>query len=209
MEEERVKVDLGALEVARELRRPLSLIRQMALGIDVQDSALVRDYTATTVRISEQATRQIDNLMKVVEMRGAMFEMEPVVVRKVCDEAMFGLIGLNGSERIVVRYRNRQGKLAMANRELLREMVYNFCVSALRSNEEKVFLTVRDAESRIRIEMRDFGALNESMRVGSAVPMFLIQQFAEMMNGKMGTIRHRDGMSVYVDFVKVEQMSLL
>ena len=79
----------GAVVVAHELKAPLSLVRQLALSLELEDDkAGVKRVGDQIVATSERALRQVNDLLKVARLDDALFEMEPVNPRAVCDDVV-------------------------------------------------------------------------------------------------------------------------
>ena len=75
----------GILVAAHELKAPLTVLRQLALTLD---GATMRDdeIRDEMVCVSERAIKQVNDLTKIKKLSDGLFEMEPVVVRGVCDD---------------------------------------------------------------------------------------------------------------------------
>ena len=233
MEREVFGVDSGIITAAHELKAPLSLLRQLALSLELEKSSAEIAHTAECmVTTSERALRQVNDLIKVARLSDAMFEMEPVNPRRICDEVigeLWQLFHFNHRE-VTIDYRNRE-KLIVANRDLLHSVIYNFCLNAMNYGGEimpsEVF--IRDLKGHsIRIGVRDYGPsvptavwrkirkhgadqpLTTAMRPGSSgLGLFIASRFIEHMQGYFGLIRHRDGTSFFVDLPISKQLSIV
>ena len=222
----------GILVAAHELKHPLSLTRQLALNMDfAQDTpnklATDRDRI---VAVSERALRQLEDLTKLACLEDGLFELEPVSVRGVCDEVARELAALFGfnHKQLLTEYSSRL-PLAAADRELLKTVVYNFCLNAAQYSGEQSLaqLSVSLHQRQIRVAVRDYGpalptdvqrALNQgwidkplsiSMRPGSSgLGLYIAARFARAMRAQVGAVRHRDGSTFYVDLVPSQQRSL-
>lgn len=223
----------GAIVVAHELKAPLSLVRQLALSLELEDSAEgVQEVSQQIVSTSERALRQVEDMLRVARLEDALFEMEPVNPRAICDDVsseLWRLFRFNRRE-LKIYYRNRR-RLAVANPQLLHSVIYNFCLNAMNYGGEdlpsEIFVSDK-GQDKIRIEVRDYGPTvptriwreikngivekptEISMRPGSSgMGLYIAAKFANYMNAKFGLIRHRDGTSFYVDLPVSEQMSLV
>lgn len=207
---------------AHELKAPLSLMRQLALSIQLEDNAASQcRICQQMVNVSERALLQVNDLTKIARLEDGLFAMEPVSVRGVCESVIRDVEPLFGYDRkkLTIKYKNRQ-KLAVANSELLYSVIYNFCTNAMRYSDAETtsLLTVSDEKSRIRIDVRDYGPAlpakiwrklqqgdltqptEISMRPGSSgLGLFIATQFANYMHAHLGAVRHRDGTSFYVE----------
>ncbi len=232
MESEVFGANSSAIVVAHELKGPLSLSRQLALSLDFEDSIEgAREIGRQIVATSDRALRQVEDLTRVARLEDAMFEMEPVNPRVVCDEVvaeLWRLFRFNRRE-LLIDYRNKR-KLAVANRQLLRSVVYNFCLNAMNYGGEELpsLITIYDRQNKIRIDVRDYGPtvptkvwreikngfvkkpVDIAMRPGSSgLGLYIAAKFANYMNGDFGLIRHRDGTSFYIDLPVSGQLSLV
>lgn len=212
----------GILVAAHELKAPLSLLRQLALSLQLAEDVDVQDtLRAQMVNVSERALRQVNDLTKIARLEDGLFNMEPVSVRGICEAVLYDVRPLFKYQRknLRIRYRNRQ-KLAVAHPDLLYSIVYNFCSNAMRySDPESIStLTVSDSQNIIKIDVRDYGpalpaevwrALNLgplsrptsiSMRPGSSgLGLYIATQFASYMHAEVGATRHRDGTSFFIN----------
>ena len=232
MESEVFGASSSAAIVAHELKGPLSLSRQLALSLELENSlADAREIGRQIAATSERALRQVEDLTRVARLDDALFEMEPVNPRIVCDEVvaeLWKMFRFNRRE-LKIDYRNKQ-KLVVANRQLLYSVVYNFCLNAMNYGGEELpsEITVYDRASKIRIEVRDYGPtiptkiwreikdgfvnkpVATPMRPGSSgLGLYIASRFANYMGSEFGLIRHRDGTSFYVDLQVSGQLSFL
>ena len=218
--------------VAHELKAPLSLVRQLALSLDYEDSLDgAREVGRQIVATSDRAIRQVNDLTKIARLDEALFEMEPVNPRAVCDEVVGELWRLFEFNRrkLRIEYRNKR-RLAVANSQLLHSVVYNFCLNAMNYGGEELpsEIAVYDRGAKIRIEVRDFGPaiptkiwreikdgfvkkpVATPMRPGSSgLGLYIASKFANYMHGEFGLIRHKDGTSFYIDLPVSGQLSFL
>ena len=222
----------GIFVAAHELKSPLALMRQLALTMDFdsQPTAKLTDTRDKIVGVSERAMRQVNDLVKVARLEDGLFTMEPVAVRAVCDDVTRELRDLfEINHRSLDVYYANKSKLATANRELLKSVIYNFCTNALHYSdaETAATLTVREKDDYIRVDIRDFGPalptpiwremqsgyLNQptaiAMRPGSSgLGLYIASKFSKYMGGKVGAIRHRDGTSFYIELPISHQASI-
>ncbi len=218
--------------VAHELKAPLSLVRQLALSLDYEESLEgAREVGKQIVATSDRAIRQVNDLTKIARLDDALFEMEPVNPRVVCDEVVGELWRLFEFNRrkLRIEYRNKR-RLAVANTQLLHSVVYNFCLNAMNYGGEELpsEISVYDRGAKIRIEVRDFGPtiptkiwreikdgfvkkpVATPMRPGSSgLGLYIASKFANYMHGEFGLIRHKDGTSFYIDLPVSGQLSFL
>jgi len=222
------------ITAAHEMKAPLSLIRQLALslegGVSPQDAERMQRQI---VLVSERALRLTTDLSRSSRLEDSLFEVEPLNPQQICEEVAHELAPLyeaKGREiRVASRYRPI---LAVANRDLLRRILLNFGDNALHYAESgrpvELQASTRDHGAKIRLGVRDFGPAvpvdiwrQLRSRMGtvtqplharpqsSGLGLYVAGQFADAMNGRIGTVRHRDGATFYVDITASRQLSLL
>ena len=217
------------LVAAEELKRPLTTLRQMALSFDEMDDKN-EHLRGEMIRVSDRAIRQVNDLMKIGKLENRLFEMEPVAVRGVCDEVTRELTNLFQFNRrdLFIRYSNR-ARLAWANYELLKSVVYNFLLNAVYYTGDGVRseLVVKDFHDKVRVVVRDFGPTlpmdvwremkrgwvekptSIAMRPGSSgLGLYIASRFSRYMGASVGAVRHRDGTSFYVELPVSRQARL-
>ena len=221
----------GILVAAHELKAPLGLLRQLALSLDIVDERAERKKIQTQmVSISDKALKQVQDLTKIARLDDGLFEVEPVAIRAVCDEVTEELRYLFrfNHRNLEIDYRNRS-RLVMANRELLKSVVYNFCLNAMHYSDEETRseLTLQDSGGKVRLLVRDFGPAlpmdvwrslkkgwvekptSIAMRPGSSgLGLYIASKFSQYMNANVGAVRHRDGTSFFVELPISKQVSL-
>ena len=233
MESEVFGADSSVTVVAHELKAPLSLMRQLALSLEFEKTADgVKRVSDQIVMTSERALRQVEDLTKISRLEDAMFEMEPVNPRAICDDVVGELYQMFKFNRRELRleYRNRRS-LVVANRQMLFSVVYNFCLNAMNYGGEELPSLVKIVDKsydKIRVEVRDYGPtvptkvwreikdgfvkkpVEIAMRPGSSgLGLYIAAKFTHFMQGDFGIIRHRDGTSFYIDLPISGQMVLL
>ncbi len=217
------------LIMMHEAKAPLAVMRQLAFSFDVESAKNNRVRT-DMIRVADRALKQIDDLMKIARLEDGLFEMEPVSVRAVCDIAYRDATQLFYTSQKDVRI-DYCGKLSLvtANFELLYSVLLNFLSNAAKyaNNGTVARLIVRDIKDGVRFTVRDNGPLlpiaiwrklqtqsldtpvNIAMRPGSSgFGLFIAARFSQYMNAKIGSIRHRNGMSFYVELPVSRQASL-
>lgn len=222
----------GFLVAAHELKAPLCLLRQLALALDLAPTVEQKSrLQAQIVEVSDRALRQVNDLSKIARLEDGLFATEPVSVRGVCESVLQEISPLFRYEnrKLSFSYTNKS-RLAIANRDLLYSVVYNFCVNALHYSEShsESRLTVSDTRDKIRINVRDFGPalpmkvwreLNGgylaaptsiAMRPGSSgLGLYIASEFSRHMHARLGVTRHKDGTSFFVELPISQQASLL
>lgn len=217
---------------AHELKAPLALIRQMSLliedgGLSPAEAQLMQRRVTLT---AERSLALVQDLARTVNVQPTLFPLEPVnplallaqLAHQSCDM-------LRLYDRRVTWPRTGKKRLVVANPLLLGRIVMNFLDNAVRYSEAgaAIRVTVRQVGTMVRLGVRDFGPMmspaeyqrlvdemttRKSVRTrpdSSGLGVYIAATFAQAMGGQIGLIRHRDGLTFYVDVPLSEQMSLL
>lgn len=226
-------VESELISVAHELKTPLCLIRQLAFSLrnDLSEREMMKIAEQISVT-SERALRMVNELTKVARLEDALFDLEPVNPKRICEQAVKELEGYfaMNHRKLNVRYSNNF-KLVVANPELLASIVYNLCGNAMYYSEKdtpsEMFVKSVDFGHKVRIGVRDFGPslpmniyrhlktgflkapTSIAMRPGSSgLGLYIVSRFAKYMHGRVGATRHDDGTTLFVDLLASNQRSL-
>lgn len=223
----------SVLVAAHELKTPLSLIRQLTLmlGDDLTSEVDKKQIKQRIVQTSEQALQLTVDLANSANLTPSLFPLEPVNPLAICQqmaaETRFNAV-LYG-RKISWPRGGRNSRLILANRTLLGRILANFLNNALKYTEDgsEIKVSVTAAKEAVRLSVRDFGPmmnLREYRRLldemdarktvrtrpeSSGLGIYVASQFARAMNGQIGLIRHRDGLTFYVEMPISRQLSLL
>lgn len=223
----------SVLVAAHELKTPLSLIRQLTLmlGDDLTSEVDKKQIQQRIVQTSEQALQLTVDLANSANLTPSLFPLEPVNPLAICQqmaaETRFNAV-LYG-RKISWPRSGRNSRLILANRTLLGRILANFLNNALKYTEDdsEIKVSVKTAGGAVRLSVRDFGpmmSLKEYRRLldemdvrktvrtrpeSSGLGIYVASQFARAMNGQIGLIRHRDGLTFYVEMPISRQLSLL
>jgi signal transduction histidine kinase len=220
---------------AHELKAPLVLIRQLSLMLEgeelptIEHQRMLRQISLT----SERALRLTNDLTRSVRLRDAMFDVEPINPRQLCEDIVYELSPFFSAHgRKVKLLPGRHPLLLIANRDLLRRIIMNFSDNALHYGDVdstvKIQIQALQAGRVIRLGVRDYGpavssdmwkSLQSKLAIAtqsvhlrpesSGLGLYIASQFADAMDGKIGVTRHRDGATFYVDLRASCQLSLL
>lgn len=220
---------------AHELKSPLALIRQLSLSLDdchISDNDKKRMINQICLT-SERALRLTSDLTRSIRLEGALFNLEPINPQQICEDVVHELTPLFKAHNREVKFIKRKHPLLMiANRDLLRRIIINFSDNALHYSEGCQTVQIRignlKAGKIVRLSVRDYGPaispdmlrsvrskmVNSNTSVharpqSSGLGIYITTQFADVMNGKVGVIRHHDGATFYVDLQASRQLSLI
>jgi two-component system sensor histidine kinase ChvG len=224
------------MAAAQELKSPLALIRQLSLMLEdgevskSEHQRMLRQISLT----SERALRLTDDLTRSIQLSDAMFELEPINPQELCSGIVQELRPMFYQHgRHVKLAQRKKSILLVANRDLLRRIIMNFCENALHYSEQdnpvEIQVGLLNAGKTVRLGVRDHGpalacnTLNtlkdrlsgsSSTTVyarpqSSGLAIYIASKFADSMNGTIGVTRHHDGSTFYVDLQSSRQLSLL
>lgn len=223
------------LAAAHELKSPLALVRQLSLALEAGDcdakeiERIARQITLT----SERALRLTTNLTKTARLEDSLFTLEPLNPVSLCEEVATELAPLFAAKGRTIRVASRSRPLlGLANRDLLRRVLLNFADNAIHYSDADtpvvLSATARDGGARIRLGVRDYGPAVSShvwrrlertlgttaqpmhaRPESSGLGLYIANQFAEAMGASIGTRRHRDGATFYIDINASTQLRLI
>ncbi len=220
---------------AHELKAPLALMRQLALRLEDESLTVTerQRLLTQTVLTSERALRLTGNLTKSARLDSALFQLEPINPDQLCHDVVSELTPLfEAYGRSVEVVGRKHPLLLVANRDLLRRILLGFSDNALHYSDAgsavKLQIKAFKQAGVVRVGVRDYGpALSSDMwrklqkklsvapqaiharPESSGLGLYIASQFAEVMNGKIGVVRHRDGATFYVELQASHQLSLL
>lgn len=214
----------GVMSAAHELKAPTALMRQLALELRMQATTdYERQLLDQIILTSEKSLRLTNDLTKTVRLGELSIDMEPVNAMQMCEEVAHEIWPLYRAQdkQIEVVSRKRDAPLVVANRDLLRRVLLNFADNALHYSgaDAKVSLSVRRNSGEIMIGLRDRGPIIPSQSASltattgrpesSGLGLAITRRFAEAMHARVGTTRHRDGMTFYISAQESRQLVLL
>lgn len=228
--------DLSAiLLAAHELKSPVALIRQLSLFAqeagqkDRNKDDLLRKITL----ISERSLRLTSDLTKTARLEDALFSLEPIDPSQVCLDVIHELSPLARAYNKKIELKGcRRTPLVIANRDLLRRVLINFMDNALSycGGHQPIKLKIQTfyKQGFIRVSVRDYGpAITNSLArkiktellikdsnfysrpQSSGLGVYISSQFAKVMGGLIGVIRHHDGVTFYINLQISKQLNLL
>jgi K+-sensing histidine kinase KdpD len=222
-----------AMAAAGELTSPLVLLRQLGLAITADSISederklLGKQLTLTT----ERALRMAASLSMTTVSQQSL-PLEPINPVSVCHEVVCELSPLFAAhgQKITLQSRSRS-PLLVANRRVLQQILLAFGDNALYYGSENhpIRITISGHGAFVRIGVRDYGpavpidmwekiegrvARRAAAPVAtrpnlSAAGLIASRRLAELMGSVVGSIRHRDGATFYVDLHVSGQMSLI
>lgn len=229
--------DFGALPsvvvAAHELKSPLALIRQMSLMLEegelseAESSRLQKQISLN----AEQALSLVSDLSQTANLSPGLFPLEPVNPFSVCRQIASETRSMQFfyGKQITWPRSRRRNDLVVANRDLLGRILANFINNAVRYSESGIDIQIKVAKKgdMVRFAVRDYGpriskaeyrrlidqmSRRKSTRTrpdSSGLGVYVASQFAKAMDGRIGLLRHMDGLTFYVELPISRQMSLI
>lgn len=217
------------LAAAHELKSPLVLIRQLALGLQDQP-----DSPEAALRIKLTAERSLallEGLTRAARLEDAMFEFEPINVGELYESVAHELSPLAQAlnQRIEIDVPRTQPTV-IGNRSLLRSVLIGLTDNALTHNDKEKPVLLRAADTRgdrVLLGVKDFGPATGNLaeikrRLGnspqplsarprsSGLGLLIAEQFVRHMDARLALTRHRDsGVTFSLDLPKSRQLTLL
>ena len=208
------------MAAAHELKSPVALIRQLALELETEASAAQKELLEQMILTSERSLRLTTSLTRHGQLNEslAFLDTEPVNAQQLCEEVAHELWPLfKAYGRTIEVDTRRAAPLVVANRDLLRRILLHFGDNALQyAQSGAAQFRVQRHKDGVRVGLRDDGPITpnaQSPLVGrpasSGLGLQFSKDFAQMMNGSIGNVRHKKGMTFYVHMLPSEQLSLL
>jgi K+-sensing histidine kinase KdpD len=221
------------IAAATELSSPLVLLRQIGFALAADNVTEDERH-----RLSQQLTLTSDRALRLTASLSMTAQsqvnlpLEPINPVSICQDVVHELTPLFTAygQHISVCQRSRI-PLTVANGQLLRQILLGFGDNALHygSADHPIQILISGHSDRVRIGLRDHGPavpvdlwqrLEEKILSRARAPLatrpqvsgvslLASKRLAEMMGSAVGTIRHRDGATFYVDLRQSSQMSLL
>ena len=167
-----------------------------------------------------------------IEGQGAFrFALEPVNMQQVCEQALHELSPYakeyNQQLHMVIRHR---APVVLANRDILHDIVTNLVDNGIRHNQPGSTVTLspvtREKQVRLRVHdngvgmsARTFNRLRSNLGQSpqpflghagtSGLGLYIVQQLAGAMGGRLGLGRVSQGTIFFVDMIRSHQLRLL
>lgn len=225
----------SALVVAHELKSPLAVLRQLSLVLQDESITLTAaeraEYHRHLVLTADRALALVSDMALLPSLQPSLFPLEPLnplaVVQQLAAD-MAPIVQLC-QRSVMWPQRSTRSMVVLANRQLLLRVMSNFLDNALKYTDQAtpVRVQVQQRADCVRLAVRDYGPVmsrQEYRRLteelasvktvrarpeSSGLGVYVAAQFARAMQGHIGLVRHRQGVSFYVEVPLSRQMSLL
>ena len=224
---------------AHELKTPLTLITHISqmladeqLGLTDQERV---QYVQRLQLVSARTLRLVQHLTLSYRLEDAgqlafAFALEPINTREVCETALHELAPYAREYQQELHFKiNTRPQVALANRDILHDVVVNLVDNAIRHNApgQTVEVTAATQAHHVRLNVHDTGAgisqheLNRlrqnlgrtpqplSAHAGtSGLGLYIANQLTAAMGGSLGLGRARQGTTFFVDLLGSKQLTL-
>lgn len=232
MKAERVDLVVAA---AHELKAPLVLIRHLSQSLNEANlPAEQRETIERIVLTAERSLRLANQLtsgsrLENIKDLDLAHTLEPTNVKLVCEQALSEMCPYAAKFDQTLRLVNSKTSLALANKEILHDVIVNLVDNSVRHNPnggvvelsagliaDRVRLKIKD--DGLGIEKSEFRLLNDNIgsrpqpfyaRSGSSgLGLFVASRLTAAMGGELRLGRAKQGTSFVVDLLKSHQLSL-
>ena len=223
---------------AHELKTPLAVIVHLASALEDGALATPRQRQESLQRIqlsAERTMRLIQGLTTTYRLSGEQLtlalDLQPINVTQVCEEVAHEILPFATMQSQSLRLElGRKSQLVVGDRELLHSVVFNLLDNAIRHTppETAVQLYLRRRRELVRMCVHDDGPgvspsdmakLKQRLgrqtqpivarTSGSGLGLYIAQQFAGAMGGRLGVGRVASGADFHVDLLHSAQLSFI
>ena len=110
------------LVAAHEMKTPLSIIRQLSLTLNDDDTEISDDERSRILHqidiTSERALRLVQDLTKISKLEDAMFELEPINSKKICCDVVSEISDVFKLHNRVIRFKNVRTRFILRTKKL-------------------------------------------------------------------------------------------
>lgn len=224
-----------AIIAAHELKSPLAVVRQLSMELQGNDTAPEeqKQIVEQIQLITEKSLRFSSNLTKYEQLQSTLFPTRPIHVGELWRDITYEIQPLyRATGKHLKAKQTARIPLIVANYDLLRRIILNFLDNALHYSDSdgavEMYSQLVASKQYVRLGIRDKGPVlpkdiwnkiqNDSAHSiqplytrpnSSGLGLQIVYEFAEVMRASVGTIRHRDGATFYIDLPISKQLSLL
>jgi signal transduction histidine kinase len=223
---------------AHELKTPLSIIAHLASALEDEVLTTPAQRQASLQRIqlsAERTMRLIQGLTTTYrlsdEQLSLNLHLQPINVTQVCEEVAHEIMPFASVLRQDVQLQlGQKSQLVVGDRDLLQSVLFNLLDNAIRHTppDTVVRLNIRRRTEVVRVCVHDNGPGLQSSDLtklqqrlgrqpqpivtrssGSGLGLYIAQQLASAMGGRIGVGRVEQGADFHVDLLHSRQLSWL
>lgn len=222
---------------AHELKTPLAIISHLASALEDESltSSAQRQVSLQRIQLSAERTmRLIQSLTMSYKLNGQLsfdLDLQPVNVGQICEEVAHEITPFAAIQGQHIELElGQRSQLAVGDRELLHSVLFNLLDNAIRHTppEAPIRMHMRRRLETVRVCVHDGGPglqpsdlLKLQQRLGkqrqpivtrssgSGLGLFIAQQLAAAMGGRVGVGRVNEGADFHVDLLHSRQLSFI
>ena len=223
---------------AHELKTPLAIIAHLAAALE-DDTLSTPEQRQTSLRriqlSAERTMRLIQSLTTSYRLEDDQLKfalnLQPVNISQVCEEAAHEILPFAQAQGQELKMTlGRRSQLVVGDRDLLHDILFNLFDNAIRHTppETSVRVHMRRRRELVRVCVHDDGPgiqPSDMARLkrrlgsrpqpiitrssGSGLGLFIAQQMAHAMGGKLGVGLVEQGADFHVDLLHSQQLSFI
>lgn len=223
---------------AHELKTPLAIIAHLAAALEDESLLTPQQRRESLQRIqlsAERTMRLIQGLATSYRLNeqqlSLALNLQPINITQVCEEVAHEITPFAQAHRQSLQLRlGARAQLVVGNHELLHSVLFNLLDNALRHTpqETSVRMHLRRRSELVRVCVHDSGPgiqpsdmaqlrqrLGTHMQPivtrssGSGLGLYIAQQFAGAMGGRIGVGKVKSGADFHVDLLHSRQLSFI
>jgi len=223
---------------AHELKTPLAIIAHLASALEDDSLATPQQRQVSLQRIQLSAERTLRLIQGLTtsyrigddQLRFAL-NLQPINVTQVCEEVAHEILPFaNVQSQSLELYLGQRSQLVVGDKELLHSILFNLLDNAFRHTppETTVSMHIRRRSEVVRVCVHDSGPgvqPSDMSRLkqrlgrqpqpivtrssGSGLGLYIAQQLADAMGGRLGVGTVKSGADFHVDLLHSRQLSLV
>lgn len=223
---------------AHELKTPLAIIAHLASALEDESLDTPAQRRAGLQRIQLSATRTMRLIQSLTttyrinqQQLSLALQLQPVNITQVCEEVAHEISPFAEVHNQSLQLRlGKRSQLVVGDRELLHSIIFNLLDNALRHTppETAVQMQIRRQDQIVRVCVHDGGPgiqpsdmtrLKQRLGVqaqpivtrssGSGLGLYIAQQLAGAMGGRIGVGTVKQGADFHVDLLHSTQLSFI
>lgn len=223
---------------AHELKTPLAIIAHLASALEDESlvSPQARQESLQRIQLSAERTMRLIQSLTTTYRLGERqlnlaLNLQPVNLTQICEEVAHEILPFASvHSQSLELHLGQRSQLVVGDKELLHSVLFNLLDNAFRHSpsESSVRLHLRRRNELVRacvhdsgpgIQPSDMAQLHRRLgrqtqpivtrSSGSGLGLYIAQQLAEAMGGRVGVGRVKSGADFHVDLLHSRQLSFL
>ncbi len=225
----------GLVAAAHELKTPLAIISHLAAALEDEalSSPIERQASLRRIQLSAERTiRLVQGLTTSYRLDGQLtLDLQPVNIGQVCEEVAHEMLPFARMQQQTIQLElGHKAQLVVGEQELLHSVLFNLLDNAIRHTppQASIRMHLRRRTEVVRVCVQDDGPGLRSSDMtrlqqrlgkqvqpiitrssGSGLGLFIANQLASAMGGRVGVGRVESGADFHVDLLHSAQLSLI